>query len=106
MYSNISTKRVCAIGPIGPIEARVQELMLHPPKSPKSVKNLKRESSLKQLLEVIILKGAEKSQSEKYQELNFRRNSEIFFECLLEITKCLKHEFETNFRGKDTIKNQ
>jgi hypothetical protein len=41
----------------------------------KSVQNLKGESSLKQLLEVFILKGAEKSQSGKNQELNFLRNS-------------------------------
>jgi hypothetical protein len=61
---------------------------------------MKRESSLKQLLEVLILKGAEKSQSGKHQELNFLRNSKIFFEYLLEITKCLKHEFDSYFRIK------
>jgi hypothetical protein len=48
----------------------------------KTVQNLRRESSLKQLLEVLILKGAEKSLSEKKQELNFLRNSKIFFECI------------------------
>jgi hypothetical protein len=61
---------------------------------------MKRESSLKQLLEVLVLKGTEKSQSGKNQKLNFLRNSKIFFECLLEITKCLKHEFDSNSRGK------
>jgi hypothetical protein len=56
------------------------------------------ESSLKQLLEVLILKGAEKSQSGKDQELSFLRNSKIVFECLLEINKCLKHDFESNLQ--------
>jgi hypothetical protein len=41
---------------------------------------LKRESLLKQLLEMLILRGAEKSQSGKNQELNFQRNSKKIFE--------------------------